>query len=185
MWNFHFGWRTSLLKMQPAKFDVSADELIFLEVFAGSGNLSDVVRHKGPLVHAIDNKTKRQSKVAIHVLDLTRDSDVEVLLDMATATHANIGSAHFAPPCGTASKAPERPTPNDMQSIKPEPLRSASRPLGIDGLKDLDAKRVAAANRLLYALTLCVVCILAFRGASISFEKSPQFIFLDHHADVC
>ena len=82
-------------------------------------------------MHAIDNTTKRQSKVAIHVLDLTRDSDMEVLLDMAT--HANIGSAHFAPPCGTASKARERPMPNDMQSLKSEPLRSASRPLGIDG----------------------------------------------------
>ena len=49
VWNFHFCWRTSLLKMQPIKFDVSADELIFLEVFAGSGNLSDAVRHKRSL----------------------------------------------------------------------------------------------------------------------------------------
>ena len=33
---------------------------------------------------------------------------MDVLLDMAT--HANIGSAHFAPPCGTSSKARERPS---------------------------------------------------------------------------
>ena len=49
-----------------------------------------VMRHKGLLVHAIDDKTRHQSKVSIHVLDLTRDNDVDVLLDMAT--HANIGS---------------------------------------------------------------------------------------------
>ena len=45
----------------------SSDELIFLEVFAGSANLSEAVRHKGLLVHAIDDKMRRQSKVSIHV----------------------------------------------------------------------------------------------------------------------
>ena len=105
IWNFHFCWKIPLSKLQHVKFNVSSDELIFLEVFAGSANLSDAVRHKGLLVHAIDDKARRQSNVSIHVLDLTRDNDVDVLLDMAT--HANIGSAHFAPPCGTSSKARE------------------------------------------------------------------------------
>ena len=44
IWNFHFGWHTSLLKLQPIKFNVSSDELIFLEVFAGSANLSEAMR---------------------------------------------------------------------------------------------------------------------------------------------
>ena len=116
-------------------------------------------------MHAIDDKARRQSNVSMHVLDLTRDNDVEVLLDMAT--HANIGSAHFAPPCGTSSKARERPLPKGMEMIRAEPLRSPSHLLGVSGLKDLDAKRVAAANKL-YALTLCLVCILVCRGAAVS-----------------
>ena len=174
IWNFHFSWHTSLLKLQPIKFNVSSDELIFLEVFAGSANLSEAMRCKGLLVHAVDDKLRRQSKVSIHVLDLTRDNDVEVLLDMAT--HANIGSAHFAPPCGTASKARERPLPEGMESIRAEPLRSATQPLGVSGLAHLDSKRVAAANRL-YALTLCVLCILVSRGASVSVENPRNSYF--------
>ena len=174
IWNFQFCWHTSLLKLQPIKFNVSSDELIFLEVFAGSANLSEAMRRKGLLVHAIDDKPRRQSKVSIHVLDLTRDNDVDVLLDMAT--HANIGSAHFAPPCGTASRARERPLPKGMESIKAEPLRSASQPLGVLGLAELDSKRVAAANGL-YALTLCVLCILVSRGASVSVENPRNSYF--------
>ena len=174
IWNFHFSWHTSLLKLPPIKFNVSSDELIFLEVFAGSANLSEAMRRKGLLVHAVDDKLRRQSKVSIHVLDLTRDNDVEVLLDMAT--HANIGSAHFAPPCGTASKARERPLPEGMESIRAEPLRSATQPLGVSGLAHLDSKRVAAANRL-YALTLCVLCILVSRGASVSVENPRNSYF--------
>ena len=95
-------------------------------------------------MHATDLKAKRQSGVSIHILDLARDSDVEVLMDMAT--HANIGVAHFAPPCGTASKARERPLPEEMQSVDAVPLRSETRPLGLDNLGKLDAKRVAAAT---------------------------------------
>ena len=174
IWNFHFSWHTSLLKLQPIKFNVSSDELIFLEVFAGSANLSEAMRRKGLLVHAVDDKLRRQSKVSIHVLDLTRDNDVEVLLDMAT--HANIGSAHFALPCGTASKGRERPLPEGMESIRAEPLRSATQPLGVSGLAHLDSKRVAAANRL-YALTLCVLCILVSRGASVSVENPRNSYF--------
>ena len=150
IWNFNFCWRCSLRKLQPIKFDVSSSELIFLEVFAGSGNLSEAVRHKGLLVHAIDFKTKRQSGVAIHILDLTRDNDVDVLLDMAT--HGNIGSAHFAPPCGTASKAREKPLPEEMQSINATPLRSATHPLGLSDIGDLDGSKQAIRSDLMCCL---------------------------------
>ena len=174
IWNFNFCWRCSLQKLRPINFKVSSNELIFLEVFAGSGNLSEAVRHKGLLVHAIDFKTKRKTGVAIHILDLTRDSDLDVLLDMAT--HGNIASAHFAPPCGTASKAREKPLPGNMQDINAKPLRSASHPLGLADIGELDAKRVASANRL-YAATLCIICILMCRGAAISVENPRNSYF--------
>ena len=54
IWTFHFRWRCSLRELQPIKFNVSSNELIFLEVFAGSGNLSEAVRQKGFFVHATD-----------------------------------------------------------------------------------------------------------------------------------
>ena len=54
--------------------------------------------------------------------------------------------------------------------IRAEPLRSPSQLPGVSGLKDLDSKRVAAANNL-YALTLCLICILVCRGASVSVKN--------------
>ena len=54
-----------------------------------------------------------------------------------------------------------------MQDINAKPLRSASHPLGLADIGELDAKRVVSANRL-YAATLCVVCILMCSGAAIS-----------------
>ena len=157
IWNFHFCWRIPLSELQPIKFDVSSDELIFLEVFAGSANLSGGCKAQ----RSFGACYRPQNETSIESFNprscLTRTNDVDVLLDMAT--YANIGSAHFAPRCGTSSKARERPLPKGMEMIPAEPLRSPSCLLGVLGLKDLDAKRVAAANKL-YALTLCLVCIL-------------------------
>ena len=148
---FDFPDVSQLRSLKPVRFVSHASEMIFLEVFAGSGNLSESVRSLGLTVHAIDSVTKRQTGVSIHVLDLTKSSDVDILVDMAL--RANIASAHFAPPCGTSSKARERPLPEGMQGVRAEPLGSSSQPLGISGLQGIDAKRVAAANWL-YAVTL-------------------------------
>ena len=119
LWNFFFG--------QTIEFHKHASEIVFLEIVAGSGNLSTAVEDINLSVHAIDNKAKRHCQVSIHVLDLTKQSDVAVLLDLTC--HANIASAHLAPPCGTASKARERPLPQSY--IKSDPLRSEQPAVGI------------------------------------------------------
>ena len=173
-WNFDFSWGIPLRSLKPVRFVSHANELIFLEVFAGSGNLSESVRSLGLTVHAIDHVAKRRTGVSIHVLDLTKSSDVDILLDMAL--RANIASAHFAPPCGTSSKARERPLPDNMQGVRAEPLRSSSQPLGISGLQGVDASRVAAANRL-YAVTLCIMVILVIRNSAVSVENPRNSYF--------
>ena len=63
-------------------------------------------------MHAVDCITKRQTGVAIHVLDLTKSSDLDILFDIAL--RVNVASAHFAPLCGTSSKARERPLPEEI-----------------------------------------------------------------------
>ena len=71
-----------------------------------------------------------------------------------------------------------------MQDINAKPLRSASHPLGLADIGELDAKRVASANRL-YAATLCMVCILMCRGAAISIVnpwKSYFWLVMDFFA---
>ena len=173
-WNFEFTWSPSLKSLKPVRLVSHASKMIFLEVFAGSGNLSEAVRSLGLTVHAIDPITKRQTGVAIHVLDLTKSSDLEILFDIAL--RANVASAHFAPPCGTSSKAREQPLPEEMQDVKAEPLRSITEPLGKSGLQGTDAKRVAAANKL-YAVTLCLVVILVIRGTAVSIENPGNSYF--------
>ena len=137
LWNFSFAWGIPLGKLQKIEFHRHSSEMVFLEIFAGSGNLSTAVKDINLSVYAIDNKAKRHSQVSIHVLDLTKQSDVAVLLDLTC--HANIASAHLAPPCGTASKARERPLPESLAHIKADPLRSEQQPLGLEGLTGLDA----------------------------------------------
>ena len=168
-WNFDFSWDISLRSMRPVSLAANASELIFLEVFAGSGNLSESVRSLGLTVHAVDSVTKRRTGVAIHTLDLTKQSDLNILLDMVS--RANIASAHFAPPYGTSSKARERPLPEGMEDVRAEPLRSIQYPLGLPGLQGTDAKRVAAAN------SLCLIVILVIRGASVSTENPRNSYF--------
>ena len=63
-----------------------------------------------------------------------------------------------------------------MQDVKSEPLRSITEPLGKSGLQGTDAKRVAAANRL-YAVTLCLIVILAIRGSAVSVENPRNSCF--------
>ncbi len=125
-------------------------------------------------MHAIDSVSKRQSGVAIHILDLTKANDSSILLDIAC--HGLVASAHFAPPCGTSSKAREKPLPPGMGHIKSDPLRSNEEPLGLQGLWGFDALRVGAANRL-YALTVVMATILLIRGASISIENPSNSYF--------
>ena len=174
LWNFDFKLPVSLHSLAPLDLGRDSEDFVFAEVFAGSGNLSESVRNAGLAVHAIDSVSKRQSGVAIHTLDLTKENDSSILLDIAC--HGLVASAHFAPPCGTSSKAREKPLPPEMSHIKSDPLQSDGEPLGLQGLSGLDALRVAAANKL-YALTVVVATILLIRGASISIENPSNSYF--------
>ena len=56
---------------------------------------------------------------------------------------------HIAPPCGTASRAREKPISAALRAQgipSPKPLRSESCPLGLPGLQGLDRARVESAN---------------------------------------
>ena len=53
--------------------------------------------------------------------------------------------AHFAPSCGTASRARGSPLPKLGVKV-PQPLRSDAQPMGIDGLTDLDKIKAETAN---------------------------------------
>ena len=73
-----------------------------IEVFAGSARLSQACQAVGFRTLAVDKSTK-QSRYAIHCLNLTQADDVQALLDLITLEANNLELVHLAPPCGTSS----------------------------------------------------------------------------------
>lgn len=105
--------------LAPLDRKSDSEDFIFIEVFAGSGKLSEAVRGAGLSVHAIDS-------VLQVILVLAREKDSSILLGMASN-----GMAHFAPPCSTSFKARENSLPAEMSHLKSEPLRSNTEPFGV------------------------------------------------------
>lgn len=66
---------------------------------------------------------------------------VDILLD-----NYDVLACHIAPPCGTCIRAGGIPMPEGTPG--PQPLRSESQPLGLQGLPCADQMRVDSANAL-------------------------------------
>ena len=148
--------------------------MLFLEVFAGRVALTFEVRQTLQVqCIAIDHKVK-QPRAKITVLDLTCAVDQEIFFNMCM--HANVAAAHFAPVCGTASKARERPMPANYVGKPLSPLRSDAELLGLSTLRGQDKERVDAAN-ILYAVTVIAVVLLVSRGTIVSVENPKNSYF--------
>ena len=105
---------------------------IFMEVCAGSAILSffmSTLSKEGVQVLPIDNEANRHSqKVPILKLDLRQKPQVQLLIQLIRA--GSVAGAHFAPPCGTCSRAREIPLKGGGG---PKPLRTETEPFGIAG----------------------------------------------------
>lgn len=166
----------------PIKFDLPASELVFVEVFAGRATLTAQVKQSLHLqCIAIDHVVK-QPRSKITQLDLTKRTDQDVFFNMIAG--ANIAAAHFAPVCGTASKAREIPMPATYTGKPLLPLRSADHLLGVPSLSGSDKQRVAAANTL-YAVTALASIILLKRGTIVSIENPSNSYFWPIAEQLC
>ena len=117
---------------------------MFIEICAGSAILASCFREVGWDIIAIDNKRNRFHPLAkICTLDLSIDTSWEYLRWLCK--QFPVKWVHAAPPCGTSSRARERPG-------GPPPLRSDHEPWGKSQLAGTDADRVSAANFLYLAL---------------------------------
>ena len=117
---------------------------VFLELCAGSAILSSCFREAGWDIVAVDNKHNRFHTLAkVCTLDLSLDSSWEYLRWICQ--EFPVRWVHAAPPCGTSSRARERPG-------GPPPLRDSYTPWGKPALSGLSAARVQAANILYLAL---------------------------------
>ena len=140
--------------IEPSNFECTCEQIIAIEIFAGTATLSDALRAQKFSIIAVDKTKERKPKVSLKCLDLTKDQDVKILSDILL--RSNLGYLHLAPPCGTSSKAREKPLPEGMSHIRALPLRSDDEPLGLASLNASDLIRVQAANRLYEVTLLCV-----------------------------
>ena len=162
------------VNMKPSDFSCTCEELVVVEIFAGTATFADAFRAQKFSVIAVDKTNERKPKVSLKCLDLTQDKDVDILIDILVSS--NLGAVHLAPPCGTSSKAREKPLPSNMSHLRAEPLRSDRQLLGLDGLSKADAARVKAANRL-YEVALLCIFIAVVRGAIVSAENPSSSYF--------
>ncbi|CAE7039819.1 unnamed protein product [Symbiodinium sp. CCMP2456] len=93
-----------------------------------------------------------------------RQSSSSVLL-ASFASQANVAWYHFGLPCGTCSRAREKPLPN-----APRPLRDADNLFGKPGLRPAEQEQVAAANQV-YVQAVEVLFLAFSRGALVTIEN--------------
>ena len=170
------------LQQQTSAGEEPKPRLLFVEVFAGSAKLSSTAYERGFRTLAIDhggNQHEPHHEIAIY--DLTSHAAQSQLLG---ALEDDIPSAmHMAPPCGTCSRAREKPLP-ELGKHAPRPLRDEHYPFGYPWLKGVDKTRIFAEQ-----LALC------FRGGFAFFRihlqhcrvgwKPTEFMALGHIEGAC
>ena len=145
---------------------------VFIELCAGSAPLSAVAQKQGFQVFPIDFHRNRFSpKCRIIEIDMTHPESAGLLNSMVTEIKRV--ALHMGLPCGTCSRARERPI-SALQKSKgapePAPLRSHEALLGLDNLSNNDRVKVEAANKVYRtAVQLMLACFLC--GVIVVFEN--------------
>ena len=87
---------------------LTLEDLLFIEIFAGTARLSKAAKAVGFQTLPIDKTTERASQIYIAQYDLSDDEAVNALMDVIRAEKHRIVAVHIAPACGTASRAREK-----------------------------------------------------------------------------
>ena len=157
---------------------LTLEDLLFIEIFAGTARLSKAAKAVGFQTLPIDKTTERASQIYIAQYDLSDDEAVNALMDVIRAEKHRIVAVHIAPACGTASRAREKKlTKFARQGFKiPIPLRSQQQPLGVSALAGLDKIRTESAN-LVYAATAQIVELCVQLSILCSIENPENSLF--------
>ena len=156
----------------------SINDLLVMEIFAGSARLTKACRGLGMRAVAVDKTQDRSEGSHIFQCDVTNESDRQSLVAFLEAERDNLGWVHFAPACGTASKAREREQPGlERKGFSlPKPLRSELHPLGLPGLTGVDKLRTETAN-LVYEVCAQLVTMLVQWGVCCTIENPTNSLF--------
>ena len=149
---------------------------IVLEIFAGSCRLSKACRNVGLEAVAVDHTTSRSEQFPIFQVDVTDETGLHQLEAFIDVEKDSILHGHFAPSCGTASRARGRPIPGEDPSTGPQPLRSSDFPNGLPSLSEAEKLRVEKANQS-YEATVRLILKLIQAGISVSIENPKNSFF--------
>ena len=120
------------------------------EVFSGSARLSLTAAKAGFQVLPVDYQHTRHTPcLPSLLLDLSQTSAQDHLMSLWEVQRPCF--VHIGLPCGTSSRARERPLPSALRhhaAPQPSPLRSQGQPLGLPGLQGRDLVKVQRANSL-------------------------------------
>ena len=138
-------------------------DLLVIELCCGSANLSWACHKAGFEVMPIDHKSPKHSKLRVLALDLTLPDVVSTLKTLISQESHRIVLLWVGLPCGTASRAREKPLPHlSKKGIHvPKPLRSPLQPHGLDSLMGVDKTKTELANQVYCACTQLVLTAIA------------------------
>ena len=87
------------------------DEILVLEIFSGTGRLTRAIKDLGMQGMAVDKDSHRSQSVHVANYDLNEPDQLDALCEFISKHQKQILWAHFAPSCGTASRARGKPLP--------------------------------------------------------------------------
>ena len=125
--------------------DLNDYSIFVVEACAGSAMLSAVLQQYGFEPLAIDfGGNKHRPYMHVVNLDLRQRHSWQFLEKIALSRR--LFFFHGAPPCGTSSRARDRPMSQHQHG--PKPLRSSRWPMGFPWLSGVDLERVESANQI-------------------------------------
>ena len=148
--------------------DIVTDRMLFVEIFAGSAKLSKAADNRGFRVLSVDHShNKHRPQHDILLMDL---SDTSSHCGLMQNLEEDVPAAmHMAPPCGTCSRARERPVPH-LGEKAPQPLRDEHNLFGFARLEGRDKTRVMQSN-ILYAFVVDLLYFCYTHNVVVSLEN--------------
>ena len=151
---------------QPPPPNQSLHESFCIEIFAGSGKLTAALRSLGLRdSFGIDVKLPDHLRSPIIKYDLLKEDHVKLVQDLIASPYCIY--VHFAPPCGTSSRAR---LIQRKGRWNPPILRTEKFPDGLPGLSGTLAARVHSANEL-YQITCDLAEFCLHRRKYFSIEN--------------
>ena len=148
-----------------------------VEICAGSARLTAHLSRVGFDSVGVDWAGNKHRAVG-DVVDIDLSTPAGAALLRRVLLHPRLAYVHFAPPCGTATRAREKPIPGEPTG-GPRPLRSVQHPRGLPDLEVIApkaARKVRLAN-VLYDLFVELARDLTRRRVPWSMENPHASLF--------